>query len=83
MKCKKSTCSGTIRVLHEIFARFCIPNTIVSDDGTQFMANEFKDFCKAFLILHITTTPYHPSSNRQAERFVDTFKRAFKKSDGN
>ena len=29
---------------------------------------------------HITITPYHPRSNSQAERFMDTFKRVLKKS---
>ena len=36
-----------------------------------------------FLILHITTAPYHPRLNGQTERFVDTFKQALKQSEGN
>ena len=83
MKYKNSMFSGTIRFLHEFFGRSCIPVTTVSDNETQFMAKEFKDFCKAFSIVHITTEPYHPRSNGQAERFVDTFKRTLKKSNGN
>ena len=74
MKCKNQICSGTIRFLHEHIARFGIPDMIVSNNGTQFIAKELKDFCKAFLILHMTTTPYHLQSNGQAERFADTFK---------
>ena len=57
MKCKNPMFSGTIKFLHELFARFGIPDTIVSDTGAQFMAKEFKDFCKAFLIVNITTKP--------------------------
>ena len=79
MKCKNPMCSGIIRFLHELFARFGIPDTIVLDNETQFMEKEFKDFCKAFLIVYITTAPYHLQSNGQVERFVDTFKQALKK----
>ena len=59
MKCKTPMCNSTIRFLHELFARFCIPDTIVLNNGKQFTAKEFKDFCKAFSIVHITTVPYH------------------------
>ena len=53
---------------------------IVLDDNTQFTAKEFKDFCKACSIVH--NTPHH-IIYRQAERFVDTFKQALKKSGRN
>ena len=55
---------------------------IVSDNGTQFTGSEFKMFCKTLGIDHIATSPYHPSSNGQAEKFVDTFKRVLKKTNG-
>ena len=60
MKCKNLMCSGTIRFWHELFARFSLPDTIVSDNGMQFMAKESKDFFKAFSIVYITTSLYHP-----------------------
>ena len=66
-----------------LFARFGIPDTIMSDNGTHFMEKDFKDFCKAFAIVHVLTAPYYIRSNDWVERFVRTFKRAFKKSDGN
>ena len=83
MKYKNHRCSGTIRFLYELIARFGIPDTIVLNDRIQFMAKEFKDFCEAFLIVHTTTAPYYLQSNGQAERFVDAFKRTLKKLDGN
>ncbi|XP_041774515.1 uncharacterized protein K02A2.6-like [Anopheles merus] len=69
------TSHSTIILLRGIFARF----TLVSDNGTQFTSEVFKEFCDANGIEHITTAPFHPQSNGQAERFVDTFKRALKK----
>lgn len=38
----------------------------------------FHDFCTAAGISHLTTIPFHTSSNGEAERFVRTFKRAMK-----
>ena len=78
-RCKNPTTEITIKFLHELFARFGVVDTIVSDNASQFTSREFKDFCEAYQIEHITTAPYHPRSNGLAERFVDTLKRALKK----
>ncbi|XP_065093531.1 uncharacterized protein K02A2.6-like [Ochlerotatus camptorhynchus] len=38
-----------------------------------------REFCLENGIDHVTTALFHPQCNGQAERFVDTFKRAVKK----
>ena len=42
--------------------------------GTQFTAQEFKDFTQAWNIEHSVTSPMNAQSNGQAERFVQTIK---------
>ena len=78
LKCKRPTTNCTIGFLHELFARFGVVDCVVTDNGTQFTSNEFKQFCDTYQVKHITTPQYHPRSNGQAERFVDTLKRALR-----
>ncbi|KAL3125532.1 hypothetical protein niasHT_004497 [Heterodera trifolii] len=72
----------TIEKLRYLASRHGIPETLVSDNGTQFKSSEFAKFTAANGINHLFSAPYHPMSNGQAERFVDTFKRAFRKLKG-
>ncbi|XP_041771477.1 uncharacterized protein K02A2.6-like [Anopheles merus] len=69
----------TVSILRGLFARFGMPTTLVSDNGTQFTSGEFSEFCLSNGVHHITSAPFHPQSNGQAERFVDTFKRSLTK----
>ena len=71
-KCKKSNSEVAIRTLRELFARFGVVDCIVSNNGTQFTSGDFKEFSEDFQVNRIITPPYHPRSNRLAERFVDT-----------
>jgi len=64
-----------VAILRKLCAQHGVPETIVSDNGTQFTSHEFREFCKANAFIHILSPPYHPQSNGRAERFVDTFKR--------
>ena len=82
LRCKRPTIGVSITFFHELFARFGVVDSLVSDNGTQFTSYDFKEFCNTFQIKHVTTPPYHPRSNGLAERFVDTLKRALKKTSG-
>ena len=76
---KKATSSATIKYLRQLFAQFGIPETIVSDNGTQFVSADLKDFCRLNGIHHIQTAPYHPSSNSLVERAVQVFTKGISK----
>ena len=70
----------TIEVLRELFSRYGLPQVLVSDNGPQFTASEFGQFMKVNGIAHRRGAPYHPATNGEAERFVQTFKLALNKS---
>ena len=73
---------STIEQLRMIFATHGIPQKIVSDNGPTFTSQEFKTFMTQNGVLHITSAPYHPSTNGLAERAVQTFKQALKRIQG-
>ena len=75
-----TTAAKTITVLRQIFATHGIPEQLVSDNGPQFTSSEFAEFCKGNGVKHIWVSPYHPASNGLAERMVQTFKQAMKKT---
>ena len=75
---KDATSSEAIRYLRQLFAQFGIPETIVSDNGTQFTSTDFKE-CRFNGIHHMQTALYHPSSNGLAERAVQVVKQGISK----
>lgn len=76
---QKLDSAATIEKLRDCFARFGLPNTIVSDNGRQFVSFEFENFCKLNRIVHVMSPPYHPSTNGAAENGVKSFKNALSK----
>uniref|UniRef100_A0A914H730 Integrase catalytic domain-containing protein n=1 Tax=Globodera rostochiensis TaxID=31243 RepID=A0A914H730_GLORO len=79
---KSTGSAATIDKLRYLCSRYGLPETLVTDNGTQFTSKEFKEFTTQNGITHLFSAPYHPMSNGQAERFVDTFKRTCRKLKG-
>ena len=77
-----TTSSATIKKIRMLFARYGLPQHVVTDNGPQFISEEFKLFMKENGIKFTLTPTYHPASNGLAERHVQTFKNMFKKLDG-
>jgi transposase InsO family protein len=47
---------------------------IISDNGPQFIAKDFKEFVRISGMTHVRTSPYYPQSNGKLERFHRTIK---------
>ena len=77
---KPLTSTKSIQALRTIFAKWGLPEQIVSDNGSQFTSTEFQKFCKVNGVKHIPVAAYHPRSNGEAERFVKSLKHALKTS---
>ena len=75
-----TTTAKMIEVLRKIFARNGLPEQVVTDNGPQFVSEEFAQFVKENGIEHTRSAPYHPASNGLAERFVKSLKTALKTS---
>ena len=47
---------------------------IISDNGPQFTARDFKEFIRISGMTHVRTSPYYPQSNGKLERYQGTVK---------
>ena len=47
---------------------------IISDNGPQFIAKDFKEFIRLCGMTHVRTSPYYPQSNGKLERWHGTLK---------
>ena len=69
-----------INHLKGIFDEHGIPERFISDNGTQYSSEEFKQFADTYGFEHVTSSPLYPRSNGFAERMVQTVKHLFTKA---
>ena len=48
---------------------------VISDNGPQFIARDFKEFIRISGMTHVRTSPYYPQSNGKIERWHQSLKR--------
>ena len=72
--------STTILKLKSHFARYGIPDQVISDNGPQFTSDEFPNFSRTWDFEHLTSSPGNSKANGKAESEVKTAKRMLKKS---
>ena len=73
-KLSRLTSTEVIMHMKSTFARHGIPEKVVSDNGPQFSSREFSQFANTYCFDHVTSSPYFPQSNEEAERAVQAIK---------
>lgn len=74
------TSQAVIKAMRPHFARYGIPQTLLTDNGTQFTSREFQNFVGTWEFTHIKCSPHHHQSNGKAESTVKTAQRIMKKA---
>lgn len=77
---RDTTAYSVVLAMKENFARYGIPDKVISDNGPQFSCQKFKKFAHEWGFIHITSSPYYAQSNGKSERAVQTVKKMLKKS---
>ena len=61
------------------FAKYGIPDELISDNGPQYSSLAFKEFSNNYGFVHTTSSPKYPQANGEAERAVQTIASLLKK----
>ena len=77
---KNQTAAEIIDLMQKQFARWGIPDEIVTNSGTNYDSAEFSQFCQRKKIKHIKSSPHHHESNGKAESAVKIAKSLLRKS---
>ena len=65
---KSTTSEQLINAIEPMFVRFGVPCTLKTDNGSNFVSNEFEEFLAEFGIRHVTSPPMWPQANGEVER---------------
>ena len=79
-KLEQMTSQCVINHMSSVFARYGIPEVVVSDNGPQYTSEVFRQFARDYRFVHSTSSPHFPQSNGEAERAVQTVKGLLKKA---
>ena len=75
---KSTTAAVIINRMKSCFAVHGLPEEIVTDNGPQFVAEEFDSYLRDHSITHRRVTPYWPQANSEVERFNRTLEKAIR-----
>lgn len=68
-------------VVHDALKKTGANPQVVTDNGSQFRAKDFKELVRDFELEHIRIRPYHPESNGKLERFHRTTRDALSETE--
>ncbi|XP_033952347.2 uncharacterized protein [Pseudochaenichthys georgianus] len=71
---RKITAPVITKALLKFFSLFGLPKVVQTDQGTNFMSKVFARVLDTLGIKHVTSSPYHPESQGELERFHQTMK---------
>ncbi len=74
-----ATAKYVIKKLKAHFARYGIPEVLVSDNGTQFTSQDFNEFTATYGFEHVRSSPHHHQSNGKAEAAVKQAKKMMRR----
>jgi transposase InsO family protein len=75
-----TTSSKVIEICKQHFSRYGIPEVVVSDNGTQYSSELFKNFAKEYQFDHVTSSPGFAQSNGKAEKTLQIANNFLKKA---
>ena len=77
---RSKTAEEVIGKLKSHFARYGVPDQLITDNGPPYNSEAFQEFARGFEFKHIASSPGYPRSNGKSENAVCTAKRLVKKA---
>ncbi|MFH1586747.1 MAG: DDE-type integrase/transposase/recombinase [Candidatus Diapherotrites archaeon] len=74
----EATADNAVLVLNQAVKDLGVPKQLMSDHGTQFMSNMFRECVEGLGIEHIKARVKHPQTNGKIERWFGTLKQMLK-----
>ena len=75
---RSTTSAAIIGSLRKIFAVHRLPEKVVTNNGANFVSEEFENFLETQGIQHHKVTPYWPQANAEVERFNRIIEKAIR-----
>ena len=73
--------TSTAVITESQFDRFCVSSALMSDNGSCYSSEQFKQFFQDWCFDHVTASPGYPRCNGQSERSITTLKGMLEKTD--